>query len=77
MCVSTSSDQTGRRDLKNVIEHATITRPVENAKVDRYGTPIVGERTFIDWNRFEEIHIDNLERYLNEIYGAEIELPAK
>ncbi|APC46461.1 hypothetical protein [Aeribacillus phage AP45] len=68
-----------------MLEHPAITRtmkygypePEKPVKVDRYGTPLEGERVFIDWNRFEEVHIDNLERYLNEIYGAEIELPAK
>ncbi|WP_196219161.1 hypothetical protein [Parageobacillus thermoglucosidasius] len=42
-------------------------------KVDRYGTPIDGERIFVDWNRFEEVHTDNLEKYLHDVYGISIE----
>jgi len=64
-----------------MLEHPAITRtmkygypePEKPVKVDRYGTPIEGEKTFIDWNRFEEIHADNLTEYLHDVYGLDID----
>lgn len=47
--------------------------PERKVKTDRYGTPIEGEKTFMDWKRFEEVHADNLTEYLHDVYGLEIE----
>jgi len=65
----------------NMLEHPAITRtmkygypePERKVKTDRYGTPIEGEKVFIDWNRFEEIHAENLTEYLHDVYGLNIE----
>lgn len=51
--------------------------PVKQTKVDRYGTPIDGTHIFVDWNRFEEVHRDNLEKYLLDVYGLSIEFFGK
>ncbi|WP_117017110.1 hypothetical protein [Aeribacillus pallidus] len=64
-----------------MLEHPAITRtlrtgypePEKPVKVDRYGTPLEGERVFIDWKNFEEVHPDNLTEYLHDVYGLDID----
>ncbi|MGG3798017.1 YqaI family protein [Metabacillus fastidiosus] len=42
-------------------------------QVDRYGTKLEPEKTFVDWKYFEKVHTDNLEKYLFDVHELEIE----